>query len=65
MSDPSRRERMRDLATRIGIGVAAFTVFTSGWIAMQSHDWTTIGAVTALAAIAGLVAASLSARRRR
>ena len=65
MSDPARRERMRDLATRIGIGVAAFTVFTSGWVAMRSKDWTTIGAVTVLAVVAGLVAASLSAKRRR
>ena len=65
MSDPSRRERTRDLATRLGIGVSAFTVFTAGWVAMRSDDWRIIAAVSVLALVAGLLAANLTARQRR
>ncbi len=65
MSDPSRGQRFRDLATRAGIVVSAFTVFTAGWVAMRSDDWRIIAAVTVLALVAGLLAANLTARQRR
>jgi hypothetical protein len=64
MSDPASRERFRKMAAKVGVGVSAFCVFTAGWVAMNSKDWGTILAVTALAAVAGLVAAGLSARTR-
>jgi hypothetical protein len=44
------------------VGVAAFTVFTAGWVAMRSEDWRVIAAVSVLALVAGLVASSLSRR---
>jgi hypothetical protein len=64
VTDPARREKVRRIATRIGLGVSAFTVFTSGWIAMRSDDWRTVTVVTILAAVAGVIAAGLSARSR-
>jgi len=64
MSDPARRDRIRRTASRIGVGVAAFTVFTSGWIAMKSDDWRTITVVSILALVAGVIASSLSKRTR-
>jgi predicted transcriptional regulator len=65
MSDPERRERIRNVATRVGIVASAFTVFTAGWIAMKSNDWRTVTVVTILALAAGVIASGLSARRRR
>ena len=64
MTDPARRENVRRIASRIGVGVSAFCVFTAGWIAMKSDDWKTIGAVSVLALLAGLVASKLSAGSR-
>jgi hypothetical protein len=64
MSDPVRRERIRRVATKIGVAVSAFTVFTAGWIAMKSNDWRTVTVVTILAGVAGVIAAGLSARSR-
>ena len=52
------------MASRIGVGVSAFTVFTAGWIAMKSDDWRTITAVSVLALLAGLIASGLSKRSR-
>jgi hypothetical protein len=46
------------------VGVSAFCVFTAGWIAMKSDDWTTIILVSVLALAAGLVASKLSAGSR-
>lgn len=64
MTDPARREKFRRIATKVGVAVSAFTVFTSGWIAMKSDDWRTVTVVTILAGVAGVVAAGLSARSR-
>jgi hypothetical protein len=64
MSDPARRDRIRHMASRIGVVVSAFTVFTAGWIAMKSDDWRTITAVSVLALLAGLIASGLSKRSR-
>jgi hypothetical protein len=64
MSDPARRERIGRIAARLGVAVAAFTVFTSGWIAMRSDDWRIIATVSLLALVAGVIAAGLSKRTR-
>ena len=64
MNDLARRDRIRLIASRIGVGVSAFTVFTAGWIAMKSDDWRTITAVSILALLAGLIASGLSKRSR-
>ena len=64
MSDPARRDQIRRMASRIGVVVSAFTVFTAGWIAMKSDDWRTITAVSVLALLAGLIASGLSKRSR-
>jgi hypothetical protein len=55
-------EKVRTIASKVGVGVSAFCVFTAGWIAMKSDDWTTIILVSVLALAAGLVASKLSAR---
>jgi hypothetical protein len=39
-------------------------VFTAGWVAMKSDDWTTIVVVSILALVAGLIASRLSAGSR-
>jgi apolipoprotein N-acyltransferase len=62
MSDSSRGDRIRRIASRLGVVVSAFTVFTAGWIAMRSDDWRTIALVSALALVAGVIAAGLSRR---
>jgi hypothetical protein len=64
MTEPARRDRIRRIASRIGVGVSAFTVFTAGWVAMKSDDWFTITAVSVLALAAGLIASGLSKRSR-
>jgi len=64
MSESDRKEKFRRMASKIGVGVSAFCVFTAGWIAMKSDDWKTIGAVSVLALVAGLVASKLSAGSR-
>lgn len=61
MIDPARREKIRRIASKVGVGVSAFCVFTAGWVAMKSDDWTTIVVVSVLALVAGLVASRLSA----
>jgi hypothetical protein len=62
VTDPDRKEKVRAIASKVGVGVSAFCVFTAGWIAMKSDDWTTIIVVSVLALVAGLVASKLSAR---
>ncbi len=64
MTDPARRERIRRIASKVGVGVSAFCVFTAGWIAMKSDDWKVIAVVSGLALVAGLVASKLSAGSR-
>lgn len=64
MTDPGRRERIRRIASKVGVGLSAFCVFTAGWIAMKSDDWKTIAVVSGLALVAGLVASKLSAGSR-
>ena len=64
MTDPARREKIRRIAAKVGVGVSAFCVFTAGWVAMKSDDWTTIVVVSILALVAGLVASRLSAGSR-
>ena len=64
MSDPDRREKIRRIASKVGVGLSAFCVFTAGWIAMKSDDWKTIAVVSVLALVAGLVASRLSAGSR-
>jgi apolipoprotein N-acyltransferase len=64
MSDPAQREGFRRIAAKVGVGVSAFTVFTAGWIAMRSDDWRTILGVSALALLAGIIAAGLSRQGR-
>ena len=64
MSDPDRREKIRRIASKVGVGLSAFCVFTAGWIAMKSDDWKTIGVVSVLALVAGLVASRLSSPSR-
>lgn len=48
---------------RIGVIVASFAVFTAGWVAMKSDDWRVMVGVSALALVAGMIAAGLSRRR--
>jgi apolipoprotein N-acyltransferase len=64
MSDPARPQGFRRIAAKVGVAVSAFTVFTAGWIAMRSDDWRTIGLVSALALVAGVIAAGLSKQTR-
>ncbi len=64
MTDPARRERVRRIASKVGVGVSAFCVFTAGWIAMKSDDWKIIAVVSVLALVAGLVASKLAAGSR-
>jgi hypothetical protein len=64
VTDPDRREKIRRIASKVGVGVSAFCVFTAGWVAMKSDDWTTIVVVSILALVAGLVASRLSAGSR-
>jgi hypothetical protein len=64
VTDPARREKIRRIAAKVGVGVSAFCVFTAGWVAMKSDDWTTIVVVSILALVAGLVASRLSAGSR-
>jgi hypothetical protein len=64
MPEPSSSDRFRKVAAKAGVAVAALCVFTAGWVTTQSSDWRIIVGVTALAAIASLVAANLSSRSR-
>jgi uncharacterized membrane protein len=64
MSDPARRDRIRRVASRIGLAVSAITVLIAGWIAVKSGDSRTVTVVSILAGAAGVIAAGLSARSR-
>lgn len=64
MTGAEREGKGRSLASKIGVGVSAFCVFTAGWVAMKSEDWKTIAVVSVLALVAGVVASKLSAGGR-
>ena len=64
MTDPGDKDKVRRIASKIGVGVSAFCVFTAGWVAMKSDDWKTIVVVSVLALVAGVVASKLSAGTR-
>lgn len=64
MTGPADKEKVRRIASKIGVGVSAFCVFTAGWVAMKSDDWKTIVVVSVLALVAGVVASKLSAGSR-
>jgi hypothetical protein len=64
MNEPVRQDKIRRVASKIGVVVSSFAVFTAGWIAMKSDDWRTIVLVSILALVAGLIAAGLSKRSR-
>lgn len=64
MTGTDGRERFRRVASKVGVGVSAFCVFTAGWIAMKSDDWLIVTVVSLLALAAGVVASRLSAGSR-
>lgn len=64
MTDAGGQEKFRRIASKVGVGVSAFCVFTAGWVAMKSDDWKTIVVVSVLALVAGVVASKLSAGSR-
>lgn len=64
MERPTDPDRLVKVLAKVGTAVAAFCVFTAGWMAMRSDDWRMIAGLTALAALAGLIAARLSGRAR-
>ncbi len=64
MTGPQREGGFGRLASRIGVGVSAFAVFTAGWVAMKSDDWRIIVGVSLLALVASLIASRLAARSR-
>ena len=64
MSPPDRGGGFGRLASKIGVGVSAFAVFTAGWVAMKSDDWRIIVGVSLLALVASLIASRLAARAR-
>ncbi len=47
---------------QVGMGLAAFAVFTCGWLATRSDDWRQVVGFTVLAGVAGLVAQAFSRR---
>ncbi len=61
---PSTRELFGRLSARLGLLVSVIIVFGSGWFAMRTDDWKKIVALTALAAVAGVVASQFSRRLR-
>jgi hypothetical protein len=61
---PDARERLARLSARIGLLASVLVVFASGWFAMRTDDWRKIVALTALAAVAGVVASQFSRRLR-
>jgi hypothetical protein len=49
---------------RLGAGLAAFGVFTCGWLAMRSDDWRQMVLYTLLAIGAAMVGMTLSRQAR-
>ena len=61
---PELRDRLGRLTARVGLFASVLIVFASGWFAMRTDDWRKIVALTALAAVAGVVASQFSRRLR-
>jgi len=49
---------------RLGMALAAFGVFTCGWLAMRTDDWRRMAAYTLLAVGAAMAASAFSRRAR-
>jgi len=49
---------------RAGMALAAFAVFTCGWLAMRTDDWRKMAAYTLLAMGAATAASAFSRRAR-
>ena len=58
------RVRLSRAAARLGLFASVFIVFVCGWFAMRTDDWKRILLLTALAALAGVVASAFSRRAR-
>ena len=61
---PDARRRIGHLSARIGLLASVLVVFAAGWFAMRTDDWKWIVALTALAAVAGVVASQFARRLR-
>jgi hypothetical protein len=55
---------MTGLPARIGFFASVALVFACGWFAMRASDWKNVVLLTALAAVAGVVASIFSRRAR-
>jgi hypothetical protein len=64
VTDPAGKEKFRRVASKVGVGLSAFCVFTAGWVAMKSDDWLVVTVVSLLALVAGVIASRLSAGGR-
>jgi hypothetical protein len=64
--DPSGQNRpaLGPGLAKIGVVVAAFAVFTCGWLAMHATDWRYMILFTALALVAGAVASAFARNAR-
>jgi NADH:ubiquinone oxidoreductase subunit 4 (subunit M) len=49
---------------KLGMALAAFGVFTCGWLAMRTDDWRKMAAYTLLALGAAMAASAFSRRAR-
>jgi hypothetical protein len=49
---------------KAGVVLAAFAIFTCGWLAMRTDDWRQVLLFSALALAAGAVASAFSRRAR-
>jgi hypothetical protein len=49
---------------KAGMALAAFAVFTCGWLAMRTEDWRQIVGFSVLALVAGAVASAFSRQAR-
>jgi len=61
--DP-KRDRTRTFLGRAGVGVFAFGVFLSGWMAMRTRDWREMLLYTVVAAGCGWFASRFAAWSR-
>lgn len=56
--------RMGKAAAKAGVAGCALLIFLSGFYAMRTDDWVKIGASTAVALVAGLLASAFARRAR-
>ncbi len=63
-ADPRQPPKLAHAAARAGHLASVAVVFACGWFAMRSDDWRRIALFTALAAVAGLVAAGFARQAR-